>query len=170
MVQGTVPKCAVLNAPGHAAQAAAVGGAGGVVLRPDGAVLLLRHLEGTWVFPKGHIDPGEDALSAAIREVEEEAGVRSVCPDPTLQETTHYRNACGTQRVITWFLLLTDAQDPVLREVLFPEGGFFTPTEAHTRLSFDEDRRLLEAMLRTMSAHPRLEHYRSRHEASRVRP
>jgi 8-oxo-dGTP pyrophosphatase MutT (NUDIX family) len=31
-------------------------GAGGVVFRPDGAVLLLRHQEGTWVFPKGHIE------------------------------------------------------------------------------------------------------------------
>jgi diadenosine hexaphosphate hydrolase (ATP-forming) len=126
---------------------AEVGGAGGVVFRPDGAVLLLRHHEGTWVFPKGHIDPGEDALTAALREVEEEAGVRARCPDPALSETTHYENARGVPRAITWFLLLTDAQRPALREALFPEGGFFTPTEAQQRLSFPEDRRLLSAML-----------------------
>lgn len=28
-----------------------------------------------WIFPKGHIDPGEDAGAAALREAEEEAGV-----------------------------------------------------------------------------------------------
>ena len=133
------------NAAG--AHAAEVEGAGGVVFRADGSVLLLRHLEGTWVFPKGHIDPGEDALGAAIREVEEEAGVQAHCPDPALTETTHYENAHGTPRLITWFLLLSEAEQPLLREVLFPEGGFFTPEAARERLSFAEDKRLLETMV-----------------------
>lgn len=124
-----------------------VEGAGGVVFRPDGAVLVLRHLEGSWVFPKGHIDPGESALGAALREVEEEAGVRATCPDAGVSETTRYENARGEARRITWFLLLSDAQAPVLREALFPEGGFFSPREARARLSFAEDRRLLDLML-----------------------
>ena len=131
----------------HSTHAAEVEGAGGVVFRADGRVLLLRHLEGTWVFPKGHIDPGEDALGAAVREVEEEAGVRAHCPDPALTETTRYQNVRGVARVITWFLLLSEAEQPVLREFLFPEGGFFAPEEARLRLSFAEDRQLLAAML-----------------------
>ncbi len=144
------------NAPGGATPDATpdtssedgkVRGAGGVVFRPDGAVLLLRHLEGTWVFPKGHIDPGESALGAAVREVEEEAGVRAWCPDPAFQPTTRYENARGVPRVITWFCLLTDAERPTLREFLFPDGDFLAPAEASTRLSFDEDRRLLETVL-----------------------
>lgn len=28
-----------------------------------------------WIFPKGHIDPGEDAPAAAVRELREEGGV-----------------------------------------------------------------------------------------------
>ncbi len=139
------------NAHAHR-RAAEVEGAGGVVFRADGLVLLLRHLEGTWVFPKGHIDPGEDALAAAIREVEEEAGVRATCPDPAFSATTRYENARGTARIITWFLLLSDAEEPVLRELLFPEGGFFAPPEVRTRLSFSEDRRLLDVMLGHLNA------------------
>jgi len=131
---------------------AEVEGAGGVVFRADGAVLLLRHLEGTWVFPKGHIDPGEDALTAALREVEEEAGVRASCPDTARSETTRYENTRGVARVITWFLLLSETQEPVLREFLFPEGGFFPPSEANDRLSFAEDRRLLSVMLEHLNA------------------
>lgn len=131
---------------------AEVEGAGGVVFRPDGAVLLLRHLEGSWVFPKGHLDPGEDALAAALREVEEEAGVQASCPDTGLVETTRYENARGVPRVITWFLLRTEADKPVLREALFPEGGFFAPPEAQAHLSFAEDRRLLHAMLARLAA------------------
>ncbi len=134
-------------------------GAGGVVFRPDGSVLLLQHLEGTWVFPKGHLDPGESALEAALREVEEEAGIVAHCPDTDLSETTHYENARGVPRAITWYLLLTEATRPVLREFLFPAGDFFTPGEAKAQLSFDQDRTLLTKMLEHLSTlHPQVSH------------
>ena len=104
-----------------------VRGAGGVVFNARGDVLLLRHAHGDWwVFPKGHIDPGEGLLEAALREVEEEAGVRASCPDESAVQTTRYTNPRGEARLITWFLLLSRAAEPVLRERLFPEGGFFS--------------------------------------------
>jgi 8-oxo-dGTP pyrophosphatase MutT (NUDIX family) len=34
-----------------------------------------RRSRGEWVLPKGHIEPGETPEAAAVREVEEEAGV-----------------------------------------------------------------------------------------------
>ena len=86
-----------------------VEGAGGVVFNHEGKVLVLRHKNGNWVFPKGHIDPGENHLQAAIREVEEEGGVVSHCPNAELQYITRYSNARSEQRVITWFLLFTKA-------------------------------------------------------------
>lgn len=124
-----------------------VAGAGGVVFNADGAVLLLRHVNGTWVFPKGHIEPGEGPLETALREVEEEAGVVARCDDTHLSWTTSYRNPRGEHRTITWFRMRTDADTPVLRERLFPDGAFLPPDEALQRLSFDEDRRLLERLL-----------------------
>ena len=36
-----------------------------------------RSSRGVWVLPKGHIEPGETPEMAAVREVEEEAGVRA---------------------------------------------------------------------------------------------
>jgi 8-oxo-dGTP pyrophosphatase MutT (NUDIX family) len=56
--------------------------AGGVVARiVDGAPQYLlveaNGHPGEWVLPKGHIEPGETAEAAAVREVEEEAGVRA---------------------------------------------------------------------------------------------
>jgi len=60
--------------------------AGGIVLRgARGAreVLLVRPLtrpEAPWVLPKGHIEPGEDAETAALREVREESGVFGLAP------------------------------------------------------------------------------------------
>lgn len=58
--------------------------AGGLVVRHDGErderdgerVLLVKSRDGRhWVLPKGHIDPGETAAEAAVREVREESGV-----------------------------------------------------------------------------------------------
>src|SRR3954462_8981491 len=49
--------------------------AGGVVLNRAGQVLIVNQKGTSWSLPKGHIEDGEDALAAARREIEEEAGV-----------------------------------------------------------------------------------------------
>lgn len=126
---------------------APIEGAGGVVFDPRGRVLLIRHRNGAWVFPKGHLDPGEDHLTAAVREVEEEAGVACACPRPDEIWRTEYTNAGGVPRRVTWFRLRSDATEADMREALFPEGAFLDPAQALARLSFEEDRKLLREVL-----------------------
>lgn len=125
-----------------------VEGAGGVVLNDDGHVLLIRHRNGTWVFPKGHVEPGESKVDTAVREVEEEAGVQAVALDPRQTWQTEYVNPRREGRRITWYLLRTQAREAVLREAIFPEGGFFAPEQAMTMLAFDEDKATLKQVLR----------------------
>ena len=122
-------------------------GAGGVVRNAQGDVLLLKHKSGSWVFPKGHIEPGETPLEAALREVEEEGGVVATCPDESRTFVTRYHNNRGELREITYFALRTDADTPTLREALFQEGDFFAPKRALAQLSFEEDKKMLEAFL-----------------------
>ncbi len=50
-------------------------------MRSDGSVaqvLLIHDPYGNWALPKGHIERGEDAASAALREVREETGLEHV--------------------------------------------------------------------------------------------
>ena len=49
--------------------------AGGVVLNEKGEVLVVNQRGNSWSLPKGHVDPGEDLLSAARREILEESGI-----------------------------------------------------------------------------------------------
>jgi 8-oxo-dGTP pyrophosphatase MutT (NUDIX family) len=49
--------------------------AGGVVLNARGEVLVVNQRGNSWSLPKGHIDPGEDVIDAARREIAEESGV-----------------------------------------------------------------------------------------------
>ena len=49
--------------------------AGGVVLNSKGLVLVVNQKGTSWSLPKGHLEDGEDHLTAARREIFEEAGV-----------------------------------------------------------------------------------------------
>lgn len=48
--------------------------AGGIVCDVQGRLILVKQ-PGGWVLPKGHIETGETAAQAAVREVQEETGL-----------------------------------------------------------------------------------------------
>src|SRR5688572_6838403 len=55
--------------------------AGGIVFRLERGkprYLLIRDSYSNWGFPKGHLEPGEEPATAAVREVGEETGLRSL--------------------------------------------------------------------------------------------
>ncbi len=54
--------------------------AGGVVCNNSGALLMIRSRE-HWDLPKGHVESGESSSEAALREVEEETGIRGEIVD-----------------------------------------------------------------------------------------
>ena len=124
-----------------------VKGAGGVVFNEKGKVLILKHKNINWVFPKGHIDNGETKIEAAIREVEEEAGVLAELLKPVVSFKTNYINASNIPREITWYLMTTKASKPILREAIFPKGKFVKPEQALKKLAYSNDKDVLEHML-----------------------
>jgi len=126
----------------------AILGAGGVVFDALGRVLLIRDRNGFWVFPKGHVDPGETPEEAAVREVREETGIEARILAPL--GTTRYRNDRGQEREIRWYLMRGEGE--VRLEPGLTGGGFFEAEEALEKLDFPEDKRLLEVAL----AHPAL--------------
>src|SRR5262249_39444314 len=89
--------------------------AGGVIVR-DGAVLLVhRPHYGDWSFPKGKLDPGESWEEAAVREVEEEAGLRcSLGPE---LGRTHYRDGQGREKEVRYYLMDCDGEAAAANEV-----------------------------------------------------
>jgi 8-oxo-dGTP pyrophosphatase MutT (NUDIX family) len=65
--------------------------AGGVVLNKDGLVLVVNQNGNSWSLPKGHIDPGEEKLEAAIREIYEESGIKNLDLIKELESYERYR-------------------------------------------------------------------------------
>ena len=90
--------------------------AGGVVLNKKGLVLVVSQHGSSWSLPKGHIDPGEDALAAAQREITEESGIRQLKFIKTLGSYERHRiglnggEDTSELKTIEMFLFHTDEE------------------------------------------------------------
>ena len=86
--------------------------AGAVVTRKGGEVLLVhRPKYDDWSFPKGKLDPGEHAVTAAVREVAEETGL-DVCLGPPLTRQ-RYRMSNGRWKSVDYWTARAVGSDDV---------------------------------------------------------
>jgi len=147
-MEGAVPQAATLLGVSQPVRAA-----GGIVLRgegPDRSVALVhRPRYDDWSFPKGRLDADEDEATAALREVEEETGLRCRL-GPSVGAVT-YRDRRGRAKVVRYFRMDAD-------------GGGFAPNrevdelrwvpieDAARLLSYAHDRSLLRQVLAGLPA------------------
>jgi 8-oxo-dGTP diphosphatase len=116
--------------------------AGGLVLR-DGRVLLVhRPAHEDWAFPKGKLEEGESWEEAALREVEEETGLR--CRLGEYVGSTRYRFREGLKEV-RYFRMTADGPARAQNEV--DEVRWATAAEAASLLTYPFDRALLLRVL-----------------------
>ncbi len=117
--------------------------AGGLVER-DGRVLLVhRPRYDDWSLPKGKLEPGESWEDGALREVEEETGLRCILGEEAGR--TRYEVAQGPKEV-RYFSMTSDGEPVAQNEV--DEVRWATPAEAAGLLTYDYDRELLRSAFR----------------------
>ena len=89
--------------------------AGGVVIGHAGLLLIkVKNLQGqvVWTFPKGHLEAGETAEDAAVREVQEETGWRCKILGPLLDvEYPFTRKGRKVMKTVHWYRM--EAEDRV---------------------------------------------------------
>ena len=127
--------------------------AGGIVFRSgaEGRQVALVHRPryDDWTFPKGKLVDGEDDETAAVREVEEETGLR--CRIGRHVGAVTYLDSRGRPKVVRYFEML-------------PDGGLFAPSaevdelrwvpvaDAGDVLSYGHDRRMFRRALSMVPA------------------
>lgn len=118
--------------------------------------LLLRNARhGTWGFPKGHLEPGEDVRAAALREVQEETGIalRETDLAPDFADTCIYqvpakdrrpeKSGQGWKRVVHFLARAPEEGRGFRRSEEHDQAGWFGEHEALARLTHDSSRRAL---------------------------
>jgi 8-oxo-dGTP diphosphatase len=126
-----------------------VAAGGGALWRPaaDGSIetaLVHRPRYDDWSLPKGKLDAGEDALSAAAREVTEETGFGVVVGRRSLQ--TRYPVPEATKRVDYWLMRAAGGAFGPNDEV--DELRWLSPADAAALCTHDPDRAVLADLVR----------------------
>ena len=117
--------------------------AGGLVVRDDGRVAVIhRPRYDDWSLPKGKLDAGEDFETGALREVEEETGIRGRIVEELAP--TSYVDRKGRDKIVRWYRMDVDGEPGEFSpndEV--DELRWLTPAEARDLLSYEHDRALV---------------------------
>jgi len=117
--------------------------AGGVVIDGDRAVVVHRPRHGDWSLPKGKLDEGEDWEAAALREVEEETGLR--CALEAELPTVDYEVGGRPKRVRWWRMRVLEDLGDAARDDEVDELRWVTREEAEQLLSYPSDYETLSA-------------------------
>lgn len=122
--------------------------AGGVVVRGDGEGLELlvihRPRYDDWSLPKGKLEHEESWEAGALREVEEETGLR--CELVRELEPARYRDHKGREKQVRWWLMRRCEGEFTAGDEV-DETCWLSPEAALEMLDYDHDRDLVRALV-----------------------
>jgi 8-oxo-dGTP diphosphatase len=119
--------------------------AGGLVIRDGMVAVVHRPKYDDWSLPKGKLDPGEGWEEAAVREVEEETGVRARIVAELAP--SRYRDRKGRPKTVRWYRMDVVDAGTFEADAEVDELRWLTPEEARALLHYDHDRALLETLV-----------------------
>jgi 8-oxo-dGTP diphosphatase len=122
---------------------ATVEAAGGIVERDGLLAVVHRPRYDDWSLPKGKLDKGESFEQAALREIEEETGLRCVLGDEL--EPARYRDHRGRRKVVRYWRMTIESGAFAPNDEV-DELRWLTRGDALDLLSYEHDRLLVQAL------------------------
>jgi 8-oxo-dGTP diphosphatase len=117
--------------------------AGGVVVRDGRIAVVHRPRYDDWSLPKGKLDPGESWEQAALREIEEETGLRCRLGD---ELEPHRYEVDGRAKTVRWWRMEVVEDQGTEPDDEVDHVRWLTPDEALELLDYELDRRLVRAL------------------------
>jgi len=124
-------------------------------------IILLKKKDGPWVLPKGHIEEGESAEKAALREAGEEAGLRRGKIIKLLQKNFYtfkpkYGFAKHKKTVILYLVKADRITFKPMKYEGFEEVGAFDGEDAIKRAFYNSEKTAIKKALKIIKIHHRI--------------
>jgi 8-oxo-dGTP diphosphatase len=127
-----------------------VAAAGGAVWQPVGpggeieVVLVHRPRYDDWTLPKGKLDPGESYEEAALREVEEETGLR--CRLGPELPSTSYVDISGRSKLVRYWAMTVRSGSVAGGHHEVDDARWLRLSQARLRLTYPRDAGVVDAL------------------------
>lgn len=125
--------------------------AGGIVRNQKGEIAVVKNGPNFWGFPKGRIDEGEDALTAAKREIEEETGLRELT---LIKDLGSYERmgGFGMKEHKNIHMYLFDTKETEIRPIdpNNPEARWAASRDVTKVLTLEKDRAFFESIAKEL--------------------
>lgn len=124
--------------------------AGGIVIKRERErlkILLIKDGYGRWTWPKGNIGKGELSEDAALREIEEETGLKNLQIIKKLNKIEYFYRLHGDLIFKTVYLFLMEAKGREKFKIQTSEirdAKWFTPDEALETVSYKGSKETLK--------------------------
>ncbi len=132
---------------------------GAVIFRREDHLLrflVIKNVKGkNWGFPKGHVEFGESERETALREIEEETGLKVRLFDGFRCSIQYSIWGRATKQVV-FFLAETQEDHVVMQESEIERYGWLTFNEALSTFRFDNDRKVLRCAMAWLKKNKRL--------------
>jgi 8-oxo-dGTP diphosphatase len=125
---------------------AEVRAAGGLVLDAGGRVAIVhRDRYDDWSLPKGKLDPGESFEEAALREVEEETGLR--CRLVRELPEIRYADNRGRPKLVRYWLMEVESDPGFIPNDEVDDLRWLPPADAADLLTYERDAGLVRSLI-----------------------
>lgn len=106
-------------------------------------ILLLKHNQGHWSYPKGHVEAYESELETALREVKEETNL-DVRIDNNFRKIITYQPSENAMKDVVYFVATPTNHKIIAQEEEISQIQWFDYEKAQKIITYEEDRKLLE--------------------------
>ena len=120
--------------------------AGGIVINKKfGKVVMVSQRGNSWSLPKGHLEGNESDMEAAVREIQEETGLKNISFVERLGEYTRYkigkdgRDDKSERKTLVFFLFETEELHLCPEDEKNPVASWMYPKDVPNKLTHSSD-------------------------------